>query len=193
MVAGAMFSQFWKIRISIILTTASPIQSSIIELSENFIIISRSLIDECVDADDEFRWINSNHIGEETTVNQERFRTLQIKLSDVTNWLILLAIIGLLSSIGLGWLVNGILVIIGLIALTPVLVITGVQWWLKRNLIHDQCPVCQYEFTALNKTQCQCPNCGEPLQVEQGHFNRLTPPGTIDVQAIDVSVKQLED
>lgn len=126
-------------------------------------------------------------------MNQERFRTLQIKLSDVSNWLILLAIIGLLSSIGLGWLVNGILIVIGMIALTPLLVIAGVQWWLKRNLIHDQCPVCHYEFTALNKTQCQCPNCAEPLQVEHSHFNRLTLPGTIDVQAVDVSVQQLED
>jgi hypothetical protein len=29
--------------------------------------------------------------------------------------------------------------------------------------------------------------------VEQGHFNRLTLPGTIDVEAVEVSVQQIED
>ncbi len=126
-------------------------------------------------------------------MNPDRFRTLQIKFSDLSNWLIILAIIGILTSIGLGWLINGILILIAMIVITPIIVIWGVQWWLKRNLIQDQCPVCRYEFTALNTTQCQCPNCGEPLKVEAGHFSRLTPPGTIDVQAVDVSVQQLED
>jgi hypothetical protein len=31
------------------------------------------------------------------------------------------------------------------------------------------------------------------LRVEKGKFRRLTPPGTVDVEAIDVSVKQMED
>jgi Zn finger protein HypA/HybF involved in hydrogenase expression len=126
-------------------------------------------------------------------VNQERFKTLQIRLSGLSNWLITLAVIGILVSIGLGWLVKGILILIVVIAVTPILLIWGVQWWLKRNLIQDQCPVCSHEFPAFNTTQFQCPNCGEPLKIEQGHFIRLTPPGTIDVQAVDVSVQQLED
>jgi hypothetical protein len=126
-------------------------------------------------------------------VNPDRFRTLQIRFSDLSNWLVTFAVIGILISIGLGWLVKGILILIGLIAITPVLVILGVQWWLKRNLIQDSCPVCSEEFPAFNNTQCQCPNCGEPIKVEQGHFSRLTPPGTIDVQVVDVSVQTLED
>ncbi|WP_072717851.1 MULTISPECIES: hypothetical protein [Planktothrix] len=126
-------------------------------------------------------------------MNQERFRTLQIKFSGLSNWLMTLAVIGILISIGLGWLVKGVLILIAVIVITPILLIWGVQWWLKRNLIQGQCPVCSHEFPALNATQCQCPNCGELLKVEEGHFSRLTPPGTIDVKAVDVSVQQLEE
>jgi hypothetical protein len=123
-------------------------------------------------------------------VNQGRPRILKFNFSKISNWLIILAVIWLLTSIGLGW---SILILVGIVILIPVLLFVGVQWWLSRNLIQDECPVCAYEFTALNQTQCQCPNCGEPLQVEQGHFNRLTPPGTIDVQAVDVSAQILDD
>ncbi|MCG5057994.1 hypothetical protein VB834_29130 [Limnoraphis robusta Tam1] len=123
-------------------------------------------------------------------MNQGRPRILKFNFSKISNWLIILAVIWLLTSIGLGW---SILILVGIVILIPVLLFVGVQWWLSRNLIQDECPICAYEFTALNQTQCQCPNCGEPLQVEQGHFNRLTPPGTIDVQAVDVSAQILDD
>jgi Zn finger protein HypA/HybF involved in hydrogenase expression len=119
---------------------------------------------------------------------------IPLKLPAVSNWLVLLGIACLLVSIGLGWLVQSILILFGLLLLTPVVAFFGLQWWLKRNLIEDNCPVCQHEFPALNQTQFQCPNCGEPLKIEQGHFHRLTPPGTIDVTAVEVSsVQQLED
>ena len=126
-------------------------------------------------------------------MNQGRPKTLKFNFSKMSNWLIILALIWLFTSIGLGWLVNSILILIGIVVLAPVLLFFGVQWWLNRNLIQDECPVCGYEFTALNQTQCQCPNCGEPLQVEQGHFSRLTPPGTIDVQAVDISAQTVDD
>lgn len=84
-------------------------------------------------------------------------------------------------------------ILLGLLLLAPVLVFIGFRWWLQRNLIQAQCPVCQYEFTGLNRTQLQCPSCGELLKVEQGKFSRLTPAGTIDVQAVEVPAKSLED
>ncbi len=98
-----------------------------------------------------------------------------------------------LGSVGLGWVVNGFLIVIALILIAPVIILWGIRWWLQRNLVEDQCPVCRYEFTGFNQTQCQCPNCGEPLKIEGGHFHRVTPPGTIDVDAVEVSVNQLED
>lgn len=99
----------------------------------------------------------------------------------------------LLTSIGLGWVVNGFLIFIAILLLLPVVGVWGLRWWLKRNLVEDGCPVCDYEFTGFNQAECRCPNCGEPLKVEGGQFVRLTPPGTIDVQAVEVSAQQLED
>lgn len=119
---------------------------------------------------------------------------ISLNLPRISNWLILLGIACVLVSIGLGWVVKSLLIVVGLLLLTPVVAFFALQWWLKQNLIEDKCPVCQYEFTALNQTQFQCANCGEPLKIEEGHFSRLTPPGTIDVTAVEVSsVQQLED
>ena len=97
------------------------------------------------------------------------------------------------GSVGLGWLVNSFAILVGLLLLAPVLAFAGFRWWLQRNLVQNHCPVCRYEFTGLNRTQLKCPSCSEPLQVEQGQFNRLTPPGTIEVQAVEVPVTPLDD
>lgn len=126
-------------------------------------------------------------------MNQGNPKILQLKLASIGNWLIILAVVWLLGSIGLGWLVNSILILIGFVLITPVIAFIGLRWWLNRNLIIDECPVCSYEFTALNQTQFQCPNCGEPLKIEQGNFSRLTPPGTIDVSAVEINSRQIED
>jgi predicted amidophosphoribosyltransferase len=85
------------------------------------------------------------------------------------------------------------LIIVGLLLLTPILAFFGFRWWLQRNLVTDRCPVCRYEFTGLNQTQLQCPNCGELLSVQQGHFQRITPDGTIEVTAVEVPAQSLED
>ena len=120
-------------------------------------------------------------------------KSFQFNFANLSRWLTLLVVISLLGSVGLGWLVNSFLILVGLLLITPVIAFVGFQWWLQRNLVQNSCPVCNYEFTGLNRTQLQCPSCGEPLKVEQGQFNRLTPPGTIDVQAVEVSTKPVED
>ncbi|MEA5514506.1 hypothetical protein [Nodularia sp. UHCC 0506] len=120
-------------------------------------------------------------------------KSLQLSLENLRPWLTVLAVFWLLASLGLGWLVNSLLIIFGLLFLTPVVAFLGFRWWLQRNLVNDQCPVCNYEFTGLNNTQLQCPNCGEQLSVNQGHFQRFTPEGTIDVKAIEIPAKTLEE
>ena len=120
-------------------------------------------------------------------------KSFQFNFSTISRWLTLLAVVWLLGSVGLGWLVNSFLILVGLLLLAPVLAFVGFRWWLQRNLVQNHCPVCNYEFAGLNRTQLQCPSCSEPLKVEQGQFNRLTPPGTIDVQAIEVPAKSVED
>lgn len=119
-------------------------------------------------------------------MNQNSPKIFQFNLSDAGNWLVLLIVIWLLGSLGLGWLVKSVLILMGLALIAPVIAFLGFRWWLSRNLIQDQCPVCNYEITALNQTQLQCPNCGEPLQAQQGRLQRLTPPGTIDIKAVEV-------
>ncbi|EAZ90769.1 hypothetical protein [Crocosphaera chwakensis] len=105
--------------------------------------------------------------------------------------LLLLAI--LLVSVGLGWVVNGFLILLGVILITPVIGLWILRWWVQRNLVENQCPVCSYEFTGFNGVDTRCPSCGEALEIEEGKFKRVTPPGTIDVDVVDVSVKQFDD
>jgi hypothetical protein len=120
-------------------------------------------------------------------------KTFQFYLANLRPWLTLFAAVWLLGTLGLGWLVNSVLIIVGLIFLAPIVAFFGFQWWLQRNLVADKCPVCTFEFTGLNNTNLQCPNCGESLSVQNGHFQRIAPEGTIDVTAIEVPTKLLED
>lgn len=126
-------------------------------------------------------------------VNQDTPKLFQFNLSGMGCWLTFLATCLLLGSVGLGWVVNSFFILVAIALISPAIGWFVFRWWLKRNLVEDQCPVCAYEFTGFNKTECRCPSCGEPLKVEQGRFNRLTPPGTIDVEAVEVSAKRLED
>jgi predicted RNA-binding Zn-ribbon protein involved in translation (DUF1610 family) len=121
------------------------------------------------------------------------FNNSQLNLLNFRPWLTALAIAWLLASLGLGWLVNSLLIIFGLILLAPVVAFFGFRWWLERNLVTDQCPVCNYEFTGLNNSQMQCPNCGENVMVQKGHFQRFAPEGTIDVTAVEVPAQQLDE
>jgi hypothetical protein len=125
-------------------------------------------------------------------VNQNSF-SRQFNLAGLRFWVTVFAVVWLLGAIGLGWIVKSVLFLLALLIIVPVIGFFGLRWWLQRNLVMDQCPVCGFESAGINGTQMRCPNCSEPLRIEQGHFYRLTPPGTVDVEAIDVSVKQLED
>jgi predicted RNA-binding Zn-ribbon protein involved in translation (DUF1610 family) len=120
-------------------------------------------------------------------------KTFQLNLVNLRPWLTLLAIFWLLASLGLGWLVNSLLIILGLLLLTPIIAFIGFRWWIQRNLVVDQCPVCRYEFTGLNNSKLQCPSCGEQLLVQNRHFQRFAPDGTIDITAVEVPTQSLEE
>lgn len=68
----------------------------------------------------------------------------------IGNWLIVLVIIWLLGFIGLGWLVNFILILFGFILIVFIVLFFGFCWWLNCNLIMDKCFICSYEFIVLN-------------------------------------------
>lgn len=120
-------------------------------------------------------------------------KVFSLYFSELSRWLAPVLIIGLLATFGLGWLVNSILILMGFIVIAPAIAFFVLRWWVSRNLISDQCPVCGYEFPGFNNTEFPCPSCGESLKAENGSFQRLTPPGTIDVEAVDVSVPQIRD
>jgi predicted RNA-binding Zn-ribbon protein involved in translation (DUF1610 family) len=126
-------------------------------------------------------------------MRQDSLRNLQIGLTEVSRLLLPFAILWLLGAIGLGWLVNSVLILLGIIIVTPIVAYFGFRWWLRRNLVQAACPVCSQEFASLNQTEFRCPNCGEPLRAEHGRFQRLTPPDTIEVSAIEVPGRAIED
>ena len=99
-------------------------------------------------------------------------------------WLLLFA--WLLGAIGLGWLVKFSLILVGLLIGVPIVGFFILKWWLTKNVVEGDCPVCGAELTGIKGTQIPCSNCGEPLQVGAGTFTRSVQEGTIDVMAVDV-------
>jgi hypothetical protein len=97
-------------------------------------------------------------------------------------WLTTFFIIWLMSSLGLGWLVNAGFVLIAIVTIAPIVTILGVQWWVRRSIVTANCPVCSATSVAAKNSQFQCMSCGEPLQEQNKQFVRLTPPGTIDIE-----------
>ena len=124
----------------------------------------------------------------------DRFnKLLQTNSSGLGCWSSIILGIFVLTSVGFGWLIKGFAIAVALLFIVPVLVFWGLQWWLKRKLIQATCPVCSYEFTGFKQTEFDCPSCGETLQAGAEGFSRITPPGTIDVDAVEVSVKTIEE
>jgi len=121
------------------------------------------------------------------------FKNLQFNFEKIRPWLTLLAIAWLLASLGLGWLVNSLVITLGLLFFLPVVAFFGFRWWLQKNLVTNNCPVCGYELTGVNNSQVQCANCGEQLLVKNFQFQRFTPEGTIDVTAVEVQAQSVED
>ncbi len=126
-------------------------------------------------------------------MNEGFNRLLKYDFSGLGCWLTIIAFVLIASSVGLGWIVNGFVILIFLSLLAPIVIWGVAKWWLKSNFVQAQCPVCEYEFTGFKNTEFQCPSCNEPLQICEGRFSRITPPGTIDVDAVEVSVQQIEN
>lgn len=108
-------------------------------------------------------------------------------------WLTLLLVVWALGALGLGWLVKSFVILLAILAVTPILILIGARFWLKRNLIQAPCPVCGFEFASLKNSKTRCPNCGEAVDVQDRQFVRQTPPGTIDVAAVEVQSQAIED
>lgn len=124
-------------------------------------------------------------------MNPNGFKKTYTLSSGLRFWFVLIAILWLISSVGLWWIVKSIFILIGLVLLLPILAVVGVQIWLRRSLTNGNCPVCHQSLIGVNNQKIQCPSCGEVLVVENKAFQRVTPPGTVDVNVVDISVTEL--
>lgn len=115
------------------------------------------------------------------------FRQLQLNFSGVGCWLTLGIGLILMTTVGIGWLLKSLFAIVVLLFLIPVLLVVGVQIWLRRNLVQGACPSCGQALTGFNTMPLSCPSCGVGLQTRNGAFVRATPEGTIDVDVINVN------
>ena len=138
-------------------------------------------------------WVARQSNQQRKIVNNYSPKLLWLNRSGLGCFLNLLLLGILLVSLGLGWVVNGFLILLGVVAVTPIIGLWILRWWDQRNVIEDQCPVCSYEFTGFKGVNSSCPNCGETLEVKDGKFQRITPPGIVDVEVVDVSVKQFDE
>ena len=133
-------------------------------------------------------------------MNSSPLKALQVTLSGLSNWLIFFGVLWLLSAAGLGWLVNGLAVVFLVLLVVPVVGVFVGMWWLRRNTAMAACPVCGFEMTGIENMALACPSCGEALKMQGGQFERVTPPGTVevtdvtvvDVTTVDVETKRLD-
>ncbi|MEO0397196.1 MAG: hypothetical protein AAF243_14600 [Cyanobacteria bacterium P01_A01_bin.137] len=114
------------------------------------------------------------------------FRQLQLNFSGMGCWLTLAIGFGLVTTVGIGWLLKSLLVLVVLLVSVPIVLIVGSQFWLRRNLVEGACPACSQPLTGFRPIPMSCPNCGVALQAKDGTFVRVTPEGTIDVNVINV-------
>jgi hypothetical protein len=126
-------------------------------------------------------------------MNQIPPQSFSLSWQTIKPWLTTIVVIWLLGFVGLGWLVKSFLFLIGFFTIVPVVAFFGLQWWLTRNLVQGNCPMCQEGLTALKNAQLNCPSCGESLRSTSRTFERISSPGTIDVQAVEVMSQVVDD
>ncbi len=114
------------------------------------------------------------------------FRQLQLNFSGMGCWLTLTIGFVLMTTVGIGWLLKSLLVLIALLVFIPIVLVVGVQFWLRRNLVEGPCPSCASPLTGFRHIPMSCPSCGVSLEASSGSFVRITPEGTIDVDVINV-------
>ncbi|MGB3201645.1 MAG: hypothetical protein WBA99_12125 [Nodosilinea sp.] len=121
-------------------------------------------------------------------MNQPNLNQIRLNLSGLGCWLTLIGVVWLLGAVGLGWLVKSLAVLVVLLLAAPVLGFLGLRFWLRRNLVQGPCPVCSTTLTGIKGAETRCLSCGTPLHTEAAGFSRTTEAGTIDINAVDITV-----
>ena len=122
----------------------------------------------------------------------QNFNQLQVRFPGLGCWLFVLGAIWLLGAIGIGGIIKSIFALVLFVVLAPVLAFLALQFWVKRNLIQGNCPVCEQTLAGLNNSKMPCPNCGTELSVTSEGFERFATDGVIDIQAVDVQAANVQ-
>ena len=122
----------------------------------------------------------------------QNFNQLQIRFPGLGCWLFVLIAVWVLSAIGLSGVIKSIFGIVLFLLLAPVLAFFALRFWVKRNLVTGNCPVCEQPLTSLKSIKIPCPNCGTELSTTQEGFERLATDGVIDIQAVDIQAGAAE-
>jgi len=123
-------------------------------------------------------------------VNQN-FNQLQVRFPGLGCWLFVLVAVWLLGAIGIGGIIKSIFALVLFVVLAPVLAFLALQFWVKRNLIQGNCPVCEQTLAGLKNSKMPCPNCGTELSVTAEGFERFATDGVIDIQAVDIQASDV--
>eukprot|EP00274_Cyanoptyche_gloeocystis_P000352 CAMPEP_0196660580 /NCGR_PEP_ID=MMETSP1086-20130531/40465_1 /TAXON_ID=77921 /ORGANISM="Cyanoptyche gloeocystis , Strain SAG4.97" /LENGTH=185 /DNA_ID=CAMNT_0041995059 /DNA_START=320 /DNA_END=877 /DNA_ORIENTATION=- len=80
--------------------------------------------------------------------------------------LIALTVLWLIFSGRLAWLFDSILILIAIVTLPAVISFAAFRWWLSKQLVTAQCPVCGNTLSVLVKTPLvQCARCSSILRL----------------------------
>ncbi len=121
----------------------------------------------------------------------QNFNQLQVRFPGLGCWLFVLVAVWLLGAIGIGGIIKSIFALVLFVVLAPVLAFLALQFWVKRNLIQGNCPVCEQTLAGLKNSKMPCPNCGTELSVTAGGFERFATDGVIDIRAVDVQASNV--
>ena len=121
----------------------------------------------------------------------QNFNQLQVRFPGLGCWLFVLVAVWLLGAIGIGGIIKSIFALVLFVVLAPVLAFLALQFWVKRNLIQGNCPVCEQTLAGLKNSKMPCPNCGTELSVTAEGFERFATDGVIDIQAVDIQASDV--
>ena len=116
----------------------------------------------------------------------QQFNQLQTRFPGLGCWLFAFIAIWVVGAIGITGILKSIFAVVLFLILAPVLLSLAVQFWLKRNLVTGDCPVCEQSLVCIKQSKTVCPNCATEVTATAEGLERVAADGVIDVQAIDI-------
>lgn len=116
----------------------------------------------------------------------QQFNQLQTRFPGLGCWLFAFIAIWVVGAIGITGILKSIFAVVLFLILAPVLLSVAAQFWLKRNLVTGNCPVCEQSLVCIKQSKTVCPNCATEVRATADGLERIAADGVIDVQAVDI-------